>query len=161
MIYETILGWLTERGVAFRLHAHEAVRTIDDAEQKAPVLVEKLIKTVAFRVKDGGWVLAGVRSSDRIDYRKLAAVLGVNRRQLRSVSPQEIESELGFEVGGVGPFPVRDDVTVIFDRHLRNAGTIYCGSGKNTQTLELAFEDLVEMTAGEIQAITREANDSP
>ncbi len=36
----------------------------------------RLLKTVAFKVKDKGYVLAALRGLDRIDYRKLAAACG-------------------------------------------------------------------------------------
>ncbi len=155
MAYDKILQLLTQHQVPFKMHEHEAVRTIEDAEDKAPGLVRNLIKTIAFQIKDGEWVLAGMRSGDRVDYRKLAAVLGVNRRQLRSLSPEQVQAELGFEIGGVGPFPVKKDVKVIFDQHLNTLDTIYCGSGKNTKTLELRFGDLLTLTDGEVHGITR------
>ena len=155
MAYDKILQLLTQHRVPFKIHEHEAVRTIEDAEDKASDLVRNLIKTIAFHIKDGEWVLAGVRSCDRVDYRKLAAVLGVNRRQLRSLSPEQVQAELGFEIGGVGPFPVKKDVKVIFDQHLNALETIYCGSGKNTRTLELQFGDLLTLTDGEVHVIIR------
>ena len=161
MAYTRIIQLLTEQNVSFTVHEHDAVRTIEDAEEKAPHLVKNLIKTVAFRIKDACWVLAAVRCADRIDYRKLAKVLGVNRRQLRSLSPEQVYEELHFEVGGVGPFPVRDDVRTIFDSHLRGSGVICCGSGKNTRTLELDFADLLRVADGETHAIVREDSDAP
>lgn len=155
MAYQRILDLLTEQKVNFTLHHHDAVTTIEDAKEKAPALVERLIKTIVFTVKGGGWILAGVPCEERIDYRKLAAALGVNRRQLRSVSPEEVEQALGFEIGGVGPIPVQDNVKVIFDRSLLAVETVRCGSGKNTQTLELAFAELVRVTGGEVCSIIR------
>ncbi len=155
-VYDEVVDLLSQNGVKFKIHEHEAVRTIKDAERIAPTLVAGLLKTVVFKVKDSFRVLAAVRCQDRIEYPKLAAALNVNRRQINSLSPEEIQAELGYEVGGVGPIPVRSDVRAIFDSSLRNAGTIYCGSGRNTLTLELEFTDLLRVTRGEIHPIIRE-----
>ena len=156
MVYDEVIDLLTHKGVAFKIHRHEAVVTVKEAEEKAPLLVGNLLKTVAFKVKDSFWVLAAVRCHDRIDYRKLAEALGVNRRQLRSLSPEEVEADLRFEIGGVGPIPLRGDVRAIFDSRLINAGKVCFGSGKNTFTLETEFSDLLRATGGETYAITRE-----
>ncbi len=100
MAYEEILNFLREKDVPFKIHEHEPVVTISEAEVKAPGLIDGLLKTVAFRIKDSFWVLAAVRCRDRIDYRRLAAALGVNRRELRSLSPEEVLRDLGYEVEG-------------------------------------------------------------
>lgn len=154
--YDDIVALLTQKGMEFKIHEHEAVRTIKDAEEKAPAFLDGLLKTVAFKIKDSFWVLAAVRCRDRIDYRKLAVALGINRRQLHSLSPEEIQAELGYEVGGVGPIPLRGDVKAIFDSSLRGATTIYCGSGRNTRTLEIELADLLLVTQGEVRSIIRE-----
>lgn len=158
-VYDKITDLLSQKGVEFKTHRHEAVRTIEDAKRIAPSLVPALLKTVAFKIKDSFWVLAAVRSRDRIDYRKLAAAFQVNRRQLRTLCAEEVESELGYEVGGVGPIPVREDVKAIFDVNLRNLGKIYCGSGRNTRTLELEFADLLTAAGGWEHPIARESSD--
>lgn len=154
-VYSDVLSLLESKGIDFKVRHHPPVKTIKDAEEKAAELVEDLLKTIAFRIKDSVWVLAAVRCRDRIDYRKLAASLGVNRRQLFSLSPEEVQAELGYEIGGVGPIPLRNDVIAIFDNHLADAGTVRCGSGSNTRTLELQFADLLRATGGRTCDIVR------
>jgi len=155
MAFEKIISILKKAGVSYTVHEHEPVVTVRDAEQKASAFIDGLLKTVAFRIKDSFWVLAAVRCHDRIDYRKLAAALGVNRRELRSLSPEEVQRDLGYEVGGVGPIAPREDVFTIFDENLRSAETVYFGSGKNTHTLEIKFDDLLKATGGKLFPISR------
>ena len=154
-VYDEVLNLLESKGIDFKIHHHPAVKTIKDAEERAADLVDGLLKTIAFKIKDSVWVLAAVRCSDRIDYRKLAASLAVNRRQLFSLSPEEVQAELGYEIGGVGPIPLRNDVIAVFDNHLADAGTVRCGSGSNTRTLELRFADLLRATDGRTFDIVR------
>jgi Cys-tRNA(Pro)/Cys-tRNA(Cys) deacylase len=156
MAYEEIVSFLRKKGVSFKMHEHEPVITIRDAEEKAPTLIDGLLKTVAFRIKDSFWVLAAVKCRDRIDYRRLAAALGVNRRELRSLSPEEVMRDLGYEVGGVGPVPPRGDVLTVFDEGLRSAKIVYFGSGKNTLTLEVEFDKLLAATGGKLCPIVHD-----
>ena len=134
MTFNYIQKLLKTSGLPYTLHKHQAVTTVEDARAKVPHLTVNLIKTIVFHIKDGHWILAGVNGTDRIDYKQLGDVFEVNRKLLRSVSPEDVETELGFEIGGVGPFPVNDNVKVILDEGLMRLGTIFCGSGKNTVT---------------------------
>ena len=155
IVYDQILTLLQNENVPFELHEHVPVRTVAEVEEKLPFLLDKMLKTVAFRVKDGRFVLAGLRGHDRIDYRQLAVYCGVNRRAIASMAPDAVEAELGFEVGGVGPFALQPEVTVLLDEQLAEMGTVYCGSGRNTATLAIDFADLLRVCGGEMVRLAR------
>jgi len=155
MVYQRIVQLLERSGAAFQVHAHPCVTTIEEARRKVPHLTHNLLKTVVFRIKDANWILAAVSGSDRIHYKKLADALAVKRTQLRSIAPDQVESELGFDVGGVGPFPVREDIHVVFDSKVARLGRVFCGSGKNTQTVEIEITDLIEITSGRVYPISK------
>jgi len=154
-VYEQILSLLNSHSVAYDLHEHEPVHTVAEVEARLPFLLDKMLKTVAFRVKDGRFILAGLRGHDRIDYRQLAAYCSVNRRAVASMSPEAVEAELGFEVGGVGPFSLQPEVIVLLDAQLAEMGTVYCGSGRNTATLSINFADLLRVSGGELINLAR------
>jgi Cys-tRNA(Pro)/Cys-tRNA(Cys) deacylase len=143
-------------GFPYRLHDHPPVRTIEDARKSVPHLTRNLLKTVAFRIKDAGWVLAAVNGGRRIDYRKLGAAVGVSRRAIRSASPDQVASALGFQIGGVGPFPVIPAASVIFDAALDGKGGVFCGSGRNTRTIEIELPALITLTGARVCLISRE-----
>lgn len=154
-VYEQIVNVLQSHHIPYQLHEHEPVRTVAEVEAKLPFLLDKMLKTVAFRVKDGRFILAGLRGHDRIDYRQLAAYCGVNRRAVESMSPEAVEAELGFEVGGVGPFALQPEVIVLLDEQLAGLGTVYCGSGRNTATLAIDIADLLRVCGGEVVRLAR------
>jgi Cys-tRNA(Pro)/Cys-tRNA(Cys) deacylase len=158
MVYEQILQLLDEQGVAYGLYAHEPVRTVAEVEAKLPLLLDRMLKTIAFRLRDGRYVLAGLRGHDRLSYPLLARALGVNRRDVTSLSPEAVAAELGFEVGGVGPFALRADVVVLFDGRLAERGTVYCGSGLSTVTLAVDFADLQRVTRGRVVELVEDGN---
>jgi len=155
MIYHNVIHMLEQSGAAFHIHEHPPVTTIEEARQKVPHLTRNLLKTVVFRIKDSDWVLAAVNGSARIHYKKLADALGVKRTALRSISPDQVASELGFEVGGVGPFRVSQDVRVVFDAPVAQLEHIFCGSGRNTLTVEMMASDLIALSGGCVFSICR------
>ncbi|WP_054699355.1 aminoacyl-tRNA deacylase [Desulfosarcina cetonica] len=157
MVYQSVIQMLEQSGFPFDVHAHEPVTSIDEAHQKVPHLTHNLLKTVVFRIKDGDWILAAVTGHHRIHYKKLADAMQVNRKVLRSIAPEQVEPELGFEIGGVGPFPVRGDIRVVFDESLLPLGKVFCGSGRNTRTIEMQIGDLIVLAGGVVYPIVNDA----
>jgi len=153
--HQRILALLENQGAEYRLHEHPAVVTVEQAEDLVPYLTRHLVKTVVFRIKEGDWILAGIPAGQRVDYGRLASFLKVSRRRLRSVAAAEVAGPLGFEIGGVGPFPVCGDCQVILDRSLSDWPVITCGSGLNTCTLELAVADLIRVSDARVESIVR------
>jgi len=151
------LAEIVERsGIPFILHAHAATRTVEEAEQNLSFEVGRIVKTVAFRTRNGGLVLAALRGTRRVDYPRLAALVGVNRRDLASLSPEEVRELLGVEPGSVSPLPLRENVTVLIDDDVMTiVPTIYCGIGRPDRTLEIAPADLARLTGGRIGAFSR------
>lgn len=155
MAFNHIQSLLEDGGLPYTLHKHHPVTTIEDAKAKVPHLTVNLIKTIVFKIKDSHWILAGGKSSDRINYKQLGEAFGVNRKLIRSIATKDVETELGFEIGGVGPFPVSDNVKVILDEGLLKLGMVFCGSGKNTVTVEMNVYDLAEVAGAEVGAISK------
>ena len=153
-------GWIAERlrarGVPFTIHQHVASRTVADAMALLSFSPDAFLKTIAFRLKRGGWVLAALRGQDRVDYRGLATALRVSRRDLKAMGPAEITSDLGLPVGGVGPVPPNDQTRVLFDsRAVSDLDVVYCGAGREDLTLEVRIVDLVAACDGLVAPIAQ------
>ena len=140
----------------FTIHRHEPIVTVADAVARAPELTKTLLKTIVFRKKNGVWVLAALLHTDRVDYKRLAEAVGINRRDLRPVAASDIQAELGFEIGGVGPFPICDNTEIVIDDTARDLKSILCGSGKNTCSIEIDVRDLVRVANAIVAPISRE-----
>ncbi len=155
MLYEKIIGLLDEQQIPYTIHEHEVIKTVQDALERFHLPIDNLLKTVVFKIKDGAWILAAVRGADRIHYKKLADALDVKRTALRSIAPDEVRDRLGFEIGGVGPFPIQEQMIIIFDTQAAALGTIVCGSGLNTRTVEAAVADLITLAQAQTADIVR------
>lgn len=141
MSQEQIVQTLRAHEVPFTLHTHAPLRTVQDYLGHFPL--EQMLKTVAFRVKGGPWVLVALRGTDRVDYRRLADALGVKRAALVSPSAAEVEAALGVPPGGVSPVPTLPGMIVLFDQSTLDLDSVYCGAGRPDQTLEIRLPDLL------------------
>ncbi len=154
--YEAILAYLTEHGVPFTIHEHAPSHTVADAKERELFPLERLVKTIAFRIKAGGYLLATLRGLDRIDYRKLAAACGAKRADVVRLTPEEVAEVFGVEVGSVSPISLREGVQVFFDTHVPAQETVFTGVGRADRTLEIQLRDLVQVTQGQVVPLISE-----
>lgn len=155
MILEKIIKKLKAEGVRFRIHEHEPVLTMQDVLDKLPFSKDRLLKTLVFKVKGSGWIFAVVRAKDMVDYRALSQILGVPRSDIKFPTTDDIKTQLGLQVGGICPVPVRDDILVVFDKHILGMDTVYCGAGQNDCTLEIKADDIVRVCNARIGCISK------
>lgn len=154
--FSRLLEIVEQSGLPFTLHEHTPSRTVEDAAQNLSFEVERIVKTIAFRTRSGGLVLAALRGAKRVDYPRLAALVGVNRRDLAPLSPEEVREQLGVEPGSVSLLPLREDAVVFIDEDvLTILPTIYCGIGRPDRTLEIAAADLVRLVGGQPGSFSR------
>ncbi len=152
--YEAIVALLTTRRLPFTIHEHIPSYTVADAEAHLLFPLERLLKTIAFKIKARGYILAAVRGPDRIDYRKLAAACGTKRTEVSRLTPEEVLNAFGVEVGSVSPILLQDGVQVFFDTRVPTHETVFCGIGRPDRTLEIQLMDLVQITEGQILPLT-------
>lgn len=154
--FHRLLEIMSGSGVPCVIHEHRETRTIDDAARNLSFQVDRIVKTIAFRTRSGCIVLAALRGTRRVDYARLAAVAGVNRRDISSLSPAEVRALTGVEPGSVSPLmPLDGAVLFIDDDVLAIAPTLYCGFGRPDRTLEIAPADLVRLTAARTAPFSR------
>lgn len=146
---------LAAAGVAFTLHEHAPSVTVQEAEANLDFPVGRILKTIAFRIKDQGLLLVGLCGYHTADYRRLAEAAGVNRTQLRRLEEHELEAESGYPPGGTAPFALDDQTRVVLDTHVLRHATIFCGTGRPDRTLEVAPADLVRVSGATLAPVAR------
>lgn len=130
-----VLRALDDAGERYVVHTHPPIR----AESDLPLTGldwTRSIKTLAFELPDGTVALVGVPGPARVSYGAVARALGVSRSQLRAASAQTLAG-LGMTPGGVSPVCADPRVIVLLDASLPAAGSVYCGGGDPTSTIEL------------------------
>jgi Cys-tRNA(Pro)/Cys-tRNA(Cys) deacylase len=155
VLHDHIVAALAAAGVQHHIHEHAPSITVQDADTHLDFPVEQLLKTIAFRVKNRGWVLAALCGYAQVDYKRLAAAVGVNRDKLMRLTPEEIKTDLGYEVGGVAPFAPNAQTEVLIDSGALGWQTIYCGTGRTDRTLEIAPRLLVQVTGARVAGLAK------
>ena len=154
-LYDQITAALTAAGVPYRIHEHAPSITIQDADTHLDFPVEQLLKTIAFRVKNRGWVLAALCGYAQVDYKRLAAAVGVSRDKLMRLAPEEVEADLGYQLGGVAPFAPNAQTEVLIDAGALGWPLVYCGTGRSDRTLEIAPRLLVGAAGARVAGLAK------
>jgi Cys-tRNA(Pro)/Cys-tRNA(Cys) deacylase len=153
--YDELTQRLARSDIDYRIHSHAPSVTVVDAETYLDFPVAQLLKTIAFRVKNSGWVLAALCGHSQVDYKKLATFCGVSRDKLIRLTPGEIEQDLGFELGGVAPFATHAQTRVVVDAGAMQYSKVYCGTGRKDRTLEISPSDLVKIAGAAVALLAK------
>ena len=155
-MFDQLIAKLDQSGRPYTVHEHQEARTFRDVLEWWPFGIENLLKTIAFKLKDGRLILAAVPALKRIDYKKIATHLGVSRRAVQSLSPEEVLDLLGVEPGAVSPVPVIPGVTVLLDASIFDLPAVYSGIGRLDRTLEIQAADLQVVAQADVVSLIKE-----
>lgn len=155
VVYEQLVQRLNEAGVTYRIHEHAPSVTVLDAETHLDFPVNQVLKTVAFRIKSAGWVLAALCGYSQVDYKKLAVACGVSRDKLMRLTPAAVENELGFELGGVCPLAMNAQTQVVIDSGALQHPLVFCGTGRRDRTLEIVPAELARIAGAQVAALAK------
>lgn len=155
--FSRLLEAVRQSRVPHVVHAHAPTRTMEEAARNLTFNPARLVKTVAFATRSGGLVLAALRGTRRVAYPLLAALLGLSRRDLSALAPEEVLSRLHVAPGSVSPVALDPAAPVWVDLDVLSiAPTLYCGCGRPDRTLEIAPDDLVFLAGGRAAAFSKQ-----
>ncbi len=131
-------------GDAFRVLEFEQ-STHSSAEAAAAIGcdVAQIAKSMLFRAADGGPVLVVASGANRVDEKKVAALIG---QKISRADAGFVLERTGFAVGGVPPVGHVTAPLTLLDRDLRQFGEIWAAAGSPNAVFGLTPEDLVRLT---------------
>lgn len=133
----------------------ETTRTAADAAAAIGCEVGQIVKSLVFAVADQP-IMALVSGSNQLDTRKLAALLGVGRKQVNRADADLVRAATGFAIGGVPPFGHATALPVYVDRDLTQYETIWAAAGTPNTVFEITPAELVAATQGIIADLAAE-----
>jgi Ala-tRNA(Pro) deacylase len=146
---------LEEAGIDFDVLEH--ARTQRAVEEAAALGIgpDEVAKTLVL-VATSGNVRAVVAASDRIDLRKVAAMLGVSGKKVHLASEDRLARDYpDFELGAVPPFGGRRD-QVIVDERLAGRDSVVVEAGSHERSVRLKVSDLVRLARAQVADICKE-----
>jgi len=145
---------LDERCIPYKLlvQAHKA-RNVEQAAAERGVAARQVVKTLLVRRLDSKHVIAIVRGDQRLSLKKLARVVGV--KKLEMAPEPDVPRITGYQIGAVAPLGLRrTDVPIYADQHILEEPRVSISAGRHDAGLELASEDLIRATNGQVADIT-------
>lgn len=101
----------------------------------------RIAKTLSFKV-DNEPILIVTAGDSIIDNRKYKDFFGQKARML---SPEEVKTLIGHEIGGVCPFGVNDGVKIYLDVSLKNYDYVYPACGSANSAIKLNWQELEKL----------------
>ena len=147
---------LDEAGVDYELleHAHTE-RAADEAEALG-VAPEEVAKTLV-QATPGGNVRAVLPASERVDFGKVAELVGTGKKRVHLASEDDLKRDYpDFDLGAVPPFGGQKD-EVIVDARLAERDSVVLEAGSHEKSVRLKAADLVRLTGAKVGDISREA----
>lgn len=133
------------------------IKNISDVAQLFDTDKENVIKSVLFMI-DSKPVLVMVRGNDEINDVKVKNYF--DGSQLSLASEEQIKEYMGTNINYVGPFNLKDDITVLADNNIKNMHNAYVGSNEdgnyfanvnpNRDFENVSYNDLRTVKEGEI-----------
>ncbi len=150
-----VTGFLEEAGVDFDVLEHAHTERAADEAAALGIGPEEVAKTLVL-VAPSGNVRAVLAASERIDVRKVAAVLGVGGKEVHLASEDDLARDYpDFELGAVPPFGGPEDQVVV-DERLAGRDSVVLEAGTHERSVRLKAADLVRLTRAQVADIRRE-----
>jgi Cys-tRNA(Pro) deacylase len=122
--------------------------TVAEAALALGVDSQRIIKSLLF-VADQLPVLVITAGTARVDRRKLAHHLGMNRKRIKFASTDQVLEMAGYAVGGMPPFGHRRPLRTLVDAAVTGLTAVYGGGGAVDAMMRLSTLELMRVTQAE------------
>jgi prolyl-tRNA editing enzyme YbaK/EbsC (Cys-tRNA(Pro) deacylase) len=140
-------------GDAFRvLEFDDSTHSSAEAATAVGCSLAQIAKSMVFQASDGQPVLVVASGANRVDERKVAALLG---QRIRRAEPAFVLRHTGFAPGGVPPVGHATKPMTILDRNLLEFATIWAAAGSPNAVFELTPADLARLTGADFADVAK------
>jgi len=140
-------------GEGFRvLEFSASTRTAAEAAEAIGCTVAQIAKSIVFRAASGRPVLVVACGTNRVDEKKVAALLG---EKIGRADAEFVREATGFAIGGVPPVGHATAPAVLLDRDLEAFETIWVAAGTPNAVFRLRPADLVRLTGAPFADVSK------
>jgi Cys-tRNA(Pro) deacylase len=140
-------------GDRFQVVEFEATtRTSEDAAAAIGCSVAEIAKSLVFRSASGKPVLVIASGTNRVDEKKVRALLG---EKIERADADFVRQSTGYAIGGVPPLAHATPPVVLIDRDLEAFESIWAAAGTPNAVFRLTPADLVRLTQGQVADVAR------
>jgi len=131
----------------------KSTRTAQLAAEAIGTELGSIVKSLLFLV-DGKPTLVLVAGDRRADTGKLAQLLKAQKVQIADADT--VRAETGFAIGGVPPVGHTKPLPTLIDQSLNRFETVYAAAGAPNAVFPIAYERLLQITAGRVADVTED-----
>ena len=134
----------------------EGARTAEEAAAAVGCGVVQIVKSLLFVVQDQPTMVL-VSGGNRLDEKKLAALCGVDRKQIRRSNADSAREVTGYAIGGIPPFGHVTPLLTYVDADLLLYEVLWAAAGTPHTVFAVTPHDLVRVTNGTVADVKVEA----
>ena len=130
----------------------ESTHTAQEAADAIGCQLAQIAKSILFRSASGRPVLVIASGINKVDEKKIRALLG---EKIERASPDFVKEMTGFEVGGVPPLGHASPCVIYLDEDLMAYPTLWAAGGTPNAVFEIGFERLAEMSGATVADVAK------
>ena len=111
----------------------------------------EIAKSLIFKAADGRPVLVIASGVNRVDEKKVRALLG---QKIERADADFVRDATGYAIGGVPPVGHPKPIETFIDQDLMKHGEIWAAGGTPNALFRLTPQDLATMTGGRVVKVT-------
>ncbi len=129
----------------------QTARTAQDAATALGCNVGAIVKSLLFSAGDN-FVLCLVSGDKRCSLKILKKIL--DEKDVSMANPNDVKKITGYTIGGVSPVGHLKKIKIYVDSYLERFTTVFAAAGHPNCIFKIEFNQLIELTSGEIKVIT-------
>lgn len=129
-----------------------STRTSAEAASAIGCEIAQIAKSIVFRTASGRAVLVVASGVNRVDERKVAALLG---EKIERPDADFVREVTGFPIGGVAPVGHSTKLDILLDEDLKTLDPIWAAAGTPNAVFKLSALALAQMTGGRFLDIAK------
>lgn len=150
---ERVRSYLETHGLADAIFTFEqSTKTAQMAADAMGCELGQIVKSLVF-VVDESPVLALVAGDKRGDTGAIAALLGGKKASFADADT--VRSATGYAIGGVSPFDLPSDLTVLVDDSLERFEVVYPAAGTPSSMVRMSLPQLMDTCGGRMERISK------
>ncbi|HEX5940327.1 MAG TPA: YbaK/EbsC family protein [Dehalococcoidia bacterium] len=132
----------------------ETTSTSRDAAAAAGCELGQIAKTLAFDI-DGHPLLVIMAGDHQADTAKLSRFLGVARKRIKLMAPDQVERQTGYAVGGVPAVAHPQKLEILMDETLFRYDTVWSAAGSPNAIFPIGPDELMRISGARAADVSR------
>ncbi|MCI0397526.1 MAG: YbaK/EbsC family protein [Chloroflexi bacterium] len=147
---DDLARFIAAQGIAAEIiHLETDTPTVEAAAEAAGVQPDQIGKSILF-LADGAPMLVIANGLTRVDYKRLAHHLGLNRKRIRLANAEQVQAITGYPVGTVPPFGHKRSLPTLLEAGILAQEELYAGGGAINALLRISTAELQRVTGATV-----------